>query len=338
MKKLEVIFDGKTDVGQVRQNNEDTFIAQQLWDGGHILLAVIDGMGGEEGGEIAADIARQSIIDYLSQHYDGTVFDIVSKAMIYANNQIVKAKDNMPELRNMGCVATFAVIDNDEETFTVAHVGDTRLYRFSGGILTKLTHDHSLVGYQEEQGIISERQAMTHPRRSIIERCLGEEIHDENDINFVETAVFPLVKNEIFLLCSDGLCDMLTSSEIASILSEKEDVESMCDRLIHETNFAGGKDNVTVVLAQVKQKETTEDEKEHLEVERIVTHNENIINQEKPVDINKPKTKVLTSLIILVFFIIVAVCVLLFETERKPRVSKQNPDKTIEVVKSESKI
>ncbi|MCM1005654.1 MAG: protein phosphatase 2C domain-containing protein [Prevotella sp.] len=248
---MQVTFYGATDIGRVRTNNEDVFIAQKIWDNKHILLVAIDGMGGEEGGEIAAEIARNTIIDYLSAVRDNTPLNLIKAAVAEANNEIVRAKSEQPQYQRMGCVATAGIIDLAKHTLSIAHVGDSRLYRYSKGDLRKLTHDHSLVGYQEEQGILSEEEAMKHPRRSVIERCLGIELHTPDDRGFIEAGIFPLINGEKFLFCSDGLSDVLTSAEIASCLSSEATPEQECAALIDKANAAGGKDNITVVIAHI---------------------------------------------------------------------------------------
>lgn len=259
MSTFQVSFFGATDIGRVRTNNEDTFIAQYIWDDRHILLAAIDGMGGEEGGEIAADIAKKSIIKYLCDFQNDTVLNLIKCALADANNEIIRHKAVQPQYRRMGCVATAGIIDLDEETLSIAHVGDSRLYRFSDGDLSKLTHDHSLVGYQEEQGILTEEQAMKHPRRSVIERCLGSENHLADDKSFIEAGVFPLIKGEKFLFCSDGLCDVLTSAQISESMKNDSSPEDECVKLIEWTNEAGGKDNITVVIAHIIESEQVEE-------------------------------------------------------------------------------
>lgn len=258
MSSFQISFFGATDIGRVQTNNEDTFIAQYIWDERHILLAAIDGMGGEDGGEIAAEIAKQSIIKYLTEFQNDTVLNLIKCAVADANNEIIRQKEVQPQYRRMGCVATAGIIDLDEETLSIAHVGDSRLYRYSNGELSKLTHDHSLVGYQEEQGILSEEQAMRHPRRSVIERCLGSDNHLADDKSFIEAGVFPLIKGEAFLFCSDGLCDVLTSAQISDCLKSESSPEEECRNLINRANEAGGKDNITVVLAHVFETATSE--------------------------------------------------------------------------------
>lgn len=297
MSSLDVTYFGATDIGKVRINNEDTFIAQSIWDDRHILLVVIDGMGGEEGGEVAADIARSSILRYLEEFQNDTILNLIKRAVADANNEIVRNKEARPQYRRMGCVATAGIIDLDEKTLSIAHVGDSRLYRYSNGELIKLTHDHSLVGYQEEQGILTEEQAMKHPRRSVIERCLGSDNHLADDASFIEAAVFPLFDEETYLFCSDGLCDVLTSSEIEDCLSLKLSPESECGKLIAATNNAGGKDNITIVIAHISESKDMNVEEQKSE---YYTKENTEVPYEKPA--NKPKFKrLITSLIVILY-------------------------------------
>lgn len=305
MSTFQVSFFGATDIGRVRTNNEDTFIAQYIWDDRHILLAAIDGMGGEEGGEIAADIAKNSIIKYLSDFQNDTVLNLIKCALADANNEIIRYKEVQPQYRRMGCVATAGIIDLDEETLSIAHVGDSRLYRFSDGELSKLTHDHSLVGYQEEQGILTEEQAMKHPRRSVIERCLGSENHLADDKSFIEAGVFPLIKGEKFIFCSDGLSDVLTSAQISECLKPESSVEDECLKLIERTNEAGGKDNITVVIAHVIESEELE------EINNSDTSSdertENEATKEEPLQAVTKKNK---RNWLYIMFILLAVCII----------------------------
>lgn len=248
---MQITYFGATDIGRVRTNNEDTFIARPIWGASYILLAAIDGMGGEEGGEVAAETARKTIIEYLEATPSGSPLTAIKDALAQANNAIVKEKQSQPKLNRMGCVATAGIFDIEGGTLSIAHVGDSRLYRFSNGELVKLTHDHSLVGYQEEQGILTEIQAMNHPRRSVIERCLGADIHQADDPNFIEGGIFPITNGETYIFCSDGLSDVLTSAQIAECLEVGITPEQESASLIAAANKAGGKDNITLVVAQI---------------------------------------------------------------------------------------
>ncbi|MCM1319948.1 MAG: protein phosphatase 2C domain-containing protein [Muribaculaceae bacterium] len=248
---MQISFFGATDIGRKRTNNEDAFIAQEIWDNEHILLVAIDGMGGEEGGEVAAEIARLTIVEYLERIHDGSPLNLIKSAMAEANNAILHEKDTQPRYQRMGCVATAGIFDLKEQTLSIAHVGDSRLYRFSHDELTKLTHDHSLIGYQEEQGILTEEQAMHHPRRSVIERCLGAELHNPEDKHFIEAGIFPLANGETYIFCSDGLSDVLTSDQIKACLGRGRTPAAECKQLIDAANNAGGKDNITIIIAHI---------------------------------------------------------------------------------------
>lgn len=246
--KGEISIYGKTDMGRVRTNNEDAFVAQSLWDEDTFLAIAIDGVGGYEGGEIAADIARKTIPEFLSVSSNGERIELLKQAVTAANNAIFEAREADPEHGQMSCVLTAAIIDIAQQEISMAHVGDSRLYSFHHGELKKLSHDHSLIGYREEIGDLTEEEAMHHPQRNVIGRDLGSQKHKANDDEFIEAQVFPLLPNTTLLFCSDGLSDMITSSTITSVLSQSDSLEEKADALIKAALEAGGKDNVTVVL------------------------------------------------------------------------------------------
>lgn len=239
---------GKTDMGRVRTNNEDAFVAQKLWDENTYLAIAIDGVGGYEGGEIAADIARRTIPEFLLASSNGERVELLKQAVTAANNAIFDAREADPEHGQMSCVLTAAIIDIAQREISMAHVGDSRLYSFHHGELKKLSHDHSLIGYREEIGDLTEEEAMHHPQRNVIGRDVGSQKHKANDDDFIEARVFPLFPNTTLLFCSDGLTDMITSSTITLILSQKGSLEGKASSLIKAALDAGGKDNVTVVL------------------------------------------------------------------------------------------
>lgn len=243
------MFKAISDVGLVRDNNEDSFIAEPLWDDHHILCAAIDGVGGYEGGEVAAEIARSTIVDFLKNYPDNNLLDVIAQAVLQANNTIYEQRKKGP-FPNMSCVVSAAIIDAKEDKVYIAHVGDSRIYIYNKGTLTKITHDHSLVGYREEIGELSEEEAMNHPRRNIIERCLGEKERIFGDGNFIDSAVFDIPANGKLIFCSDGLTDMVNQSEIKKILATDKDTSTKCQMLVDCAKSHGGKDNVTVVLVE----------------------------------------------------------------------------------------
>ena len=262
---MKIEFFGETNQGMVRQNNEDCFIAQYIWDEKFLLCAVIDGMGGYEGGEVASDLARTTLLKSLEAYPSGDIFGALKQAFIDANNEIVRYRQASPMYSSMGCVATVGLFDLTDPKLFLVHVGDSRLYRFQGGNLEKLSHDHSLVGYREEIGDLTEEEAMKHPNRSVISRSVGDSFHFVEDDDFLETSIFPIYADSDFLFCSDGLSDMLRSQQIASVLATDKPVKEKVEELIKDTNEAGGKDNVTVVIAQFRRIETSQNDQEETE-------------------------------------------------------------------------
>lgn len=249
---VKAVISGATDPGMVRHNNEDRFIATELWGGSHLLLAAIDGIGGYEGGEVAAAIAADVITQTVGSGSPADCLNLLKTAVTAANNRIVEQKQTDATRSRMGCVLSCAIIDIAQRRLYMVHIGDSRLYSYTTSQgLNKLSHDHSLVGYREEMGLISEEEAMRHPQRNIIDRSLGEEIHSPSDSNFLDSGIFPILETTTFLFCSDGLSDMLPSSVIESVLSSPIAPKQKVNRLIRMANEAGGKDNVTAVIAEI---------------------------------------------------------------------------------------
>lgn len=267
---------GKTDVGRIRKNNEDAFVAQTLWDENTYLAIAIDGVGGYDGGEIAADIASKTIPQFLLASSNGERIELLKQSVTAANNAIFTARESDQEHGQMSCVLTAAIIDVAHMQINMAHVGDTRMYSYHNGILKKLSHDHSIIGYREEIGDLSEEEAMHHPQRNVIGRDVGSQKHKSNDEDFIEAQVFPLQPNTTLLLCSDGLTDMITTATISSILGGAETVEKKTEQLINAALNAGGNDNVTVVLFEYQGEES--------EIEQIEEVKENSSNTVPVID------------------------------------------------------
>lgn len=243
----DITFTGKTDTGLKRDHNEDNYVATKLWDS-YIFLCVIDGVGGYAGGEICSAAVAEKMEQILKDSEPGGNLEgLLKSALAKANNHIIQMHQEMPEYNNMSCVVTSILVDTANALVYMAHVGDTRLYEYSKGQLLKLSHDHSPVGIREEMGLLSEHEAMNHPRRNIIERCIGDSELDE-DTDYIETAVFPFKKGASYLLCSDGLTDMVDSANIIQIVSSEKNVDEKVEELIEAANQAGGKDNITVLL------------------------------------------------------------------------------------------
>jgi serine/threonine protein phosphatase PrpC len=234
----------RTDPGRVRTNNEDL----PLMDAGRGIFGVIDGVGGEAGGEVAAATAHDVILQRLARPV-GTPAERVREAIAIANNEIFRRAKESRALRGMACVITLALVADGR--LTAGHVGDSRLYKIRPEGLRKLTRDHSPVGEREDAGELGEVDAMRHPRRNEVFRDVGSIARDKDEQDFVDIIEEPLEPDSAILLCSDGLSDMLTSSTMAHLVRQHAgDPERVVEALVAAANDAGGKDNVTAVYAE----------------------------------------------------------------------------------------
>ena len=230
-----------TDTGLLRERNEDRYFA----DPERGVYLVVDGVGGQAAGEVAAQLAIDTISD--------TIFSIdpaekrIRYAITAANNRIYELAQSQPELSGMACVLTLAVIE--AERVTIGHVGDSRLYLIWHGAIRKLTADHSPVGEGEDSGELSELEAMHHPRRHEVYREVGSALRTPDDADFIETRHCRLRPDAALLLCSDGLTDLLTSDEVRDIAETYSgDADAIARELVAAANDAGGRDNVTALF------------------------------------------------------------------------------------------
>ena len=230
-----------TDPGR-RSNNEDRFFAD-LELGAY---GVVDGVGGHAAGERAAEVAVDVIRERLSRPV-GTPEERLREAIALANNEIYRLSRTRADWHGMACVLTVALVEDD--VVTVGHVGDSRLYLLHAGEVRKMTHDHSPVGEREDRGELTEAEAMRHARRNEIYRDVGTEERVPDDPQFIEIVRFPMPADGALLLCSDGLTDLVSSSEIrAGVDRYAPDLNRAVRALIEAANRAGGKDNITVIL------------------------------------------------------------------------------------------
>ncbi|HEU4632882.1 MAG TPA: protein phosphatase 2C domain-containing protein, partial [Flavisolibacter sp.] len=260
-------FFGITDTGRQRDNNEDAFIAQAILNRQYILACVIDGVGGYEGGEVAAAIAKESIFSSFKSP-PADMITTMRQAFVAANERIYKEKLESSANNSMACVATLALVDVKNNKFWYAHVGDTRLYLFRDHSLIKITKDQSFVGFLEDSGRLTEEEAMKHPKRNEINKALGFETSSILGSDYIETGESPFLPGDSLLLCSDGLTDMVGSKEIASVLETNIPLEQKARELVAVANRAGGKDNITVVLVQNNKKPIKQEVKKPVLVKR----------------------------------------------------------------------
>lgn len=242
-------FFGITDTGKVRDNNEDAFIAKKVMNDRFIIACAIDGVGGYSGGEIAAEIARESIFENFAQP-SGDLIAAMRASFIHANQKIYEEKLQTKEHSKMACVLTLAVVDVENNQFHYAHVGDTRLYLLRDSSLVKVSKDHSFVGFLEDSGRIDEGAAMKHLKRNEINKALGFGKDIETQTDYIETGSSPFLPGDMLLLCSDGLTDMVNKEDITGVLVSNASLEEKAKQLVAVANKNGGKDNITVVLVQ----------------------------------------------------------------------------------------
>lgn len=231
-----------SDRGLQRANNEDRVYIDEAAG----IFLVVDGVGGHAAGEKAAETATQIIPSRLALA-EGSIEDRMRQAIAAANNEIFELAQSNEDWRGMACVLTLAVAHDDR--IAVGHVGDSRLYLAWDGKLRKLTSDHSPVGEREDQGELTEEEAMKHPRRNEVFRDVGSRSREAYGEDFIEIRNVPFRADAAFLLCSDGLSDAVPSSEISAIVETYDgDPEAVARRLVDAANLAGGRDNISVVF------------------------------------------------------------------------------------------
>lgn len=237
------IYTGKTDIGLRRQNNEDVFLLSPDFD----FCLAADGMGGAAAGEVASQIFAQTAFEIFSatpNHSAKDTLSRVEKAYRSANQKILEHVIAHPEHKGMGCTAELLAFF--EENFILGHIGDSRTYRLRNGELEQLTEDHTLVQKQLQEGLISEDEIRYHPMRHVIFRAVG--INEEMAIDLLKDKTQPA---DLFLLCSDGLSDMLEDEQIQEILCADTNIGHKTENLIDSAKAAGGLDNITVVLVAI---------------------------------------------------------------------------------------
>jgi protein phosphatase len=227
-----------TDTGRQRRANEDSLLARAP------LFVVADGMGGAQAGEVASRLAVESFQDGLQDASEPEV--ALASLTREANSRIHELSHSHAEQAGMGTTLTAVYVG--QRDVSIAHVGDSRAYRYRDGELTRLTDDHSLVDELLRQGRLTPEEAVEHPQRSVITRALGP----EGDVE-VDTRSYSARDGDIYLLCSDGLTTMLAEARLAELLGAHETLREKGEALIAAANEAGGRDNITVVLLRVEE-------------------------------------------------------------------------------------
>lgn len=253
MKSTSASYGSRTDVGQIRPHNEDSLIVKEP------LFAVADGMGGHEAGEVASEIAIETLVAHAPENADVRA---LGRAVMAANRAVMRASENGVGKPGMGTTMTAVILEKTK--LIVAQVGDSRAYLVHGGRLSQITRDHSLMADMIENGEITEEEARWHPQRSIITRALGSDpdmVPDLFDLNLEE--------GDRVLICSDGLSGMVYNEELAQILTSHVSPQECADALIEAANTNGGHDNITVIVLDITGEEAKLQEKKRARKARI---------------------------------------------------------------------
>lgn len=239
---------GLSDVGKVRAHNEDSF---EIDSDNHVYI-VADGMGGHRHGEVASRIAVEAVRQWMDGNGAGggdtaelpPHLASLKAAIESAQTAVQDAVEEDVSLVGMGTTMVAMILRGSSAG--VAHVGDSRAYRYRERELERLTKDHTWVGEQVGAGLLSEEQAKVHPLRNVVTRALGG-----RGAVVVEIKEVSLLPGDLYLLCSDGLTTMLSDDEILQYVEKADDIEEACRNLIAAANAGGGLDNITVLMIEV---------------------------------------------------------------------------------------
>jgi PPM family protein phosphatase len=225
-----------TDPGRTRRHNEDSYVIDPP------LFAIADGMGGAQAGEVASRLATAALKE---SGADGGGEQRIADLIQEANRRVYDRSSSDPNTSGMGTTITVALVEDDQVAF--GHVGDSRAYLIRDASMEQLTEDHSLVNELLKTGKLSREEAETHPQRSVITRALGT----DPDVD-VDTFSVRAETGDLFLLCSDGLTDMVSEESILEVVERhRKDIDGALRALVKEANRGGGQDNITVVAFEI---------------------------------------------------------------------------------------
>lgn len=248
----------KSDIGKAREMNQDSYYISDLENDELKLYILADGMGGYKGGEIASALAVANVKNYIVNHFKKTKKDkenllkLLRNAIEYANKVIYEKANLDEELHDMGTTLDICLIYNNR--VFIGHVGDSRVYRIRKNIMRKLTTDHSYVEKLVKEGTITKEEAYNHPKKNMLMKALGCHSLVEPDV-----ICKGFMKDDILLMCSDGLTNMLRENEIYNLLLNNPDNPE--EALIKNANDLGGYDNITAIIIdniEINEEETKE--------------------------------------------------------------------------------
>ena len=283
-----------TDPGRTRRHNEDSYVIEPP------LFAIADGMGGAQAGEVASGLATAALKEGQADAAgEQRIADLIQEA----NRRVYDRSSSDPNTSGMGTTITVALVEDDHVAF--GHVGDSRAYLIRDASMEQLTEDHSLVNELLKTGKLSREEAETHPQRSVITRALGT----DPDVD-VDTFSVRAENGDLFLLCSDGLTDMVSEESILDLVERhRDDIDGALRALVKEANRGGGQDNITVVafeLTDEPDEETLEQTVEHTIEQPAVPAQSGATHEPK----GRPGSRRYLPLLILLLAIVVAAAVL----------------------------
>ena len=238
----------KSDIGRKRSMNQDSFSVFEDEESKLNLYILAVGMGGYKGGEIASKVAVTAIEKYIKEKFNSNmkkhqILKIIEDAIEFANNAIYEESEVDEELQDMGTtVEVCLILDNK---VYIGHIGDSRIYRIRGNTIERITTDHSYVEKLVRDGEITREEAYTHPKKNLLIKALGTEKKAEPDLLNID-----IKQDDILLICSDGLTNMIRENQILKIIKENEELAE--NNLIEKANEAGGLDNITVIIINNK--------------------------------------------------------------------------------------
>ena len=236
---------GITDKGAVREINQDAYCFSVEEERDHAVVVLCDGMGGERAGEIASDLASRSFLEYALKSLDlpepMLAVDAAREATAWANLHVYDRANRDDSCSGMGTTLVAAVINGSDAA--VVNVGDSRCYWLAEGQLQQVTRDHSWVQDMVDRGVISSGEARSHPRKNLITRSIGHQRRIRSDIFRID-----LRPGDMLLLCSDGLSNLVTESELTAVLAADSDLKGKCGALLNMALERGAPDNVTAVI------------------------------------------------------------------------------------------
>ena len=236
----------RTDIGMARSMNQDSLLVSENNNNGLNLYILADGMGGYKGGEIASKVAITAVSKFITEKFNEipkdkqSILDLLEDAIMFANSAIYEESEQDEELQDMG--TTLEVLLIYRQRVYIGHVGDSRIYRIRKNTMKKITTDHSYVEKLIQDGEITREESYNHPKKNLLIKALGTDEEVEPDLIYTV-----LNKNDILIICSDGLTNMVREDEILDIVKNNVQ-ENVVDALVDTANEAGGLDNITVIF------------------------------------------------------------------------------------------